>query len=76
MGEKIIEVCIDNYCTILFWDECKEIVKAMYMTACIMENVSTDSKKAKEWLQRIFNCFDDWYDRNEFEKEVKGYLKF
>ena len=74
MGEKIIDMCIETYCTTLFWDECKERVKAMFVTACVMDDIEQNTSMAKRWIKRIFECFDDWYDRNAFEKEVFNYL--
>lgn len=74
MGDKIIEVCINTFCTTLFWDECKENVKAMYETACIMDDINEHHNKAKKWLNEIFECFDDWYDRKAFKKEFENYL--
>lgn len=46
----------------------------MFITACVMDDIEPDTSMAKRWIKRIFECFDDWYDRKAFEKEVFRYM--
>lgn len=73
-AEYIIDYCINNICTNYFWDECKEMVRAMYMTACNLEDCEVDTEKSDEWLNRIANCFDDWIDNKAFLENFENYM--
>ena len=74
MAEDIINYCIIGVCANRFWDECKEIVRAMFMTACELADYEVDTAKSDEWLSKIANCFDDWNDRDAFINEFENFM--
>lgn len=74
MADKIIDFCINGICSNNFWDECKEIVRSIFTTACELGDYEADTNIVDKWLEEIFDCFDDWWDRDTFKKEFENYM--
>lgn len=73
MAEKIMDACID-VCMNRYWDESKEVVRSMFTTACEIGGYEADTDIADGWLDRIFDCYHDWYDRQAFRVEFENYM--